>query len=468
MPAWVAGLLPHSHARRVYITTKVGSHLSTLRSIRSVRRDRHDRSEHPTVPLDELVRQPLALLEFVEPLAGHAESLGKRLLIDAEGEPFEAEDSSRGASRDRGMGQYLVESSRDSGAHIGENRGVVGTCQAPFWVLVSRHEILCRVARRASMAGAVTGRASRLAQLLWRDALLVVTGLAVAFLAWELALILPRVTATPGAVGVDLHTYQGAAASWLAGDGFYQRHQIAAPYQITGGWDPAGADILYPPVSLLLFVPFTVLPEILWYVVPLAAFGWAIWRLRPARWTWPLITAGIALPMSVDVVIRGNPAIWVAAAFAVGCVTAGPAVLVLLKPSLFPFAVMGANHRRWWMALALFALASLPFGFLWLDWLRVLMNSNGSLLYSLLDMPLFALALVAWMGRYRPPAISAANVTWARSHLRLVSRVRPVIANEEPVQTHATAPKANRDQPIGSESTVKMSPATAAISVTTG
>ena len=97
-----------------------------------------------------------------------------------------------------------------------------------------------------------------------------------------------------------------------------------------------------------------------------------------------------------------------AAAPAVGCVTSGPAVLVLLKPSLTPFALMGANRRRWWIALALFAVVSLPFGALWIDWARALLNSNGSLLYSVRDGLVLAIPLVAWATRYRPPAISAA------------------------------------------------------------
>jgi len=238
----------------------------------------------------------------------------------------------------------------------------------------------------------VTGRAAR-------DALLVLTGLALAFLAWELATVLPRVLATPGAIGVDLHSYQDATRSWLAGDGFYPARQLAGPYAITGAESATGAAILYPPVSLLLFLPFTVLPEFLWYAIPLAAFGWAIWRLRPAMWSWPIIAAGIALPMNVDVVIRGNPAIWVAAAFATGCVITGPAVLVLLKPSLFPFALMGANRWRWWIALGLFAVISLPFGFMWLDWAHVVLNSNGSVLYSLRDALLLAIPLAALLSR---------------------------------------------------------------------
>ena len=35
-------------------------------------------------------------------------------------------------------------------------------------------------------------------------------------------------------------------------------------------------------VALWLFVPFTVLPAVLWWAIPIAVTAWAIWRLRPA------------------------------------------------------------------------------------------------------------------------------------------------------------------------------------------
>ena len=200
------------------------------------------------------------------------------------------------------------------------------------------------------------------ARRLTSDALLVLTGVILVLLAWEMTIVWPAVMARPGALGVDLHLYLSATRSWLDGDGFYHARQLAGPYHIEGSDTAGGGDILYPPVILVLLVPFTILPEILWWIVPAAAFGWALWRLRPARWAWPLLALGAALPANIDVVVRGNPVIWVAAAFAVGCVVAGPAVLVLLKPSLFPFALMGVHRRRWRIALGLFGLACLPFG----------------------------------------------------------------------------------------------------------
>ena len=231
------------------------------------------------------------------------------------------------------------------------------------------------------------------------DALLVLTGAILVVLVRELTLVVPMVMARPGAIGVDLHLYQGAARSWLDGAGFYHARQLAGPYQIAGSDTLGGGDILYPPVILWLLAPFTVLPEFLWWAIPAAAFASAIWRLRPARWAWPLLALGTVLPFNIDVLVRGNPVIWIAAALAVGCVVTGPAVLVLLKPSLFPFALMGANRRRWWIALGLLALASLPFGFLWVDWIRALVNADGSLLYSVREVQVLAIPIVAWAAR---------------------------------------------------------------------
>ena len=231
------------------------------------------------------------------------------------------------------------------------------------------------------------------------DSLLVLTGAILVVLVRELIIIVPTVMGRTGAIGVDLHLYQDAARSWLNGDGFYHARQLAGLYQITGSDTTGGGDILYPPVILWLLVPFTVLPELLWWTIPAAAFGWAIWRLHPARWAWPLLALGAALPFNLDVLVRGNPVIWIAAALAVGCIVTGPAVLVLLKPSLFPFALMGANRRRWWIALGLLALAGLPFGFLWIDWIHALLNSDGSLLYSVREVQVLAIPLLTWAAR---------------------------------------------------------------------
>ena len=49
------------------------------------------------------------------------------------------------------------------------------------------------------------------------------------------------------------------------------RHQLAGPYDVT-----LMTDVLYPPSALLLFVPFSILPIVLWWVVPIAITGYSV------------------------------------------------------------------------------------------------------------------------------------------------------------------------------------------------
>ncbi len=78
------------------------------------------------------------------------------------------------------------------------------------------------------------------------------------------------------------------------------------------------------------------------------------------------------------------------------------APFVLLKPSLAPFALFGITCRSWWLGLAVFVAMSVPFGTLWRDWLVSVLNSRGGgLLYSVLEIPILLLPLVAWAGRTR-------------------------------------------------------------------
>jgi hypothetical protein len=197
-------------------------------------------------------------------------------------------------------------------------------------------------------------------------------------------------------LSVDYRLYIDAARSWLHGGPFFQPYQLAGPYQISAG------DILYPPVALVLFVPFTFLPAVLWWLIPAVAVGWSLIRLRPRAITWPLMALCIAWPPTLVKVVTGNPVMWAVAAMALGVVYAWPSVLVLIKPSLFPFALFGARRRAWWLALGAFVLVSLPFGSLWLDWVTSVLNSQGGgLAYSSLEVPLLALPLIAWLGRTR-------------------------------------------------------------------
>lgn len=195
-----------------------------------------------------------------------------------------------------------------------------------------------------------------------------------------------------GAIDFDL--YLNATRRWLAGGSFYEPYQLAGPYPIRMG------DVLYPPNVLLLLIPFTVLPAMLWWAIPLGITAWAVWKLQPAPVSWPFIAFCLFWPPFVARTVAGNPIMWALAFLALGCLYKWPAALVLIKPSLFPFALIGIRSRSWWIALAAGVLISLPFAGMWIDWMVVLVNSTeGGLLYSLQDLPILLLPIIAWKMR---------------------------------------------------------------------
>ena len=198
------------------------------------------------------------------------------------------------------------------------------------------------------------------------------------------------------AVGIDFGLYRDTAARWLAGGPFYEPHQLAGPYLVAHG------DILYPPVGLWLFVPFTVLPAFLWWAIPAALTVWAIARVRPRPAVWPLMALCLAWPTTPLKIWTGNPVIWAMAAMSVAIVYRWAAPFALLKPSLFPFGLFGIRERAWWIGLGVFLALCLPFGGLWVDWVASVVNSRGSgPLYSVLEAPMLLLPLVVWAGRTR-------------------------------------------------------------------
>ena len=233
------------------------------------------------------------------------------------------------------------------------------------------------------------------------DIVLATTVAGLLFVGWEVAQLARDLQ--PGAIGVDFHTYQAATRHWLASGSFYNPRQLAGPYAIQGASTTYGGDVLYPPTALLLFLPFLVLPQVLWWLIPAGIVGYAVWWHRPALWAWPLLMLCLVWPISLAVIAHGNPAIWIAAAVALGTLYGWPAVLVLIKPTLAPFALIGVRQRSWWIALGLFALVSLTFGALWMDWLRaaIINPGNGGIGYSLSQMPTMLFPLAAWAGSSR-------------------------------------------------------------------
>jgi hypothetical protein len=136
-------------------------------------------------------------------------------------------------------------------------------------------------------------------------------------------------------------------------------------------------------------------------MLPLGLTGAVVIRNRPSLLAW----LGIVLllwfePTSVKL-ITGNPVMWAMAAVAAGTVWAWPGVFALLKPSLAPFALVGATHRSWWLAAGMSGLVALAFAPMWPDYVSVLRNAvtPGGPMYSIQEIPMLCIPLIAWLGR---------------------------------------------------------------------
>lgn len=199
-------------------------------------------------------------------------------------------------------------------------------------------------------------------------------------------------------LGFDHETYVAAARDWLTGRGFYESYQLTGPYLINA------REILYPPILLAVLVPFSFLPDVLWVIVPAALTALIVWSWRPNFWATLAIGLCLAAPSTSGLYLLGSPGIWavLAVAFATRWGWAGP--LVLVKPSLFPFALVGIRTRSWWVSLALggvLIVVTLP---MWLDYVTVLLNARGpsaNLLYGLWTLPIMLVPVLAWVGRTR-------------------------------------------------------------------
>lgn len=198
--------------------------------------------------------------------------------------------------------------------------------------------------------------------------------------------------------GGDLGGYLEGARQYFATGSPYLPEQVAGP------WTLEAHSFVHPPPALALFVPFLVLPAALWWALPLGLTGWAIARLRPARWTWPLLVLCLIWPRSIGSLLAGNSDMWAMAIVGAGVVLAWPLVLLVIKPTFAPLALLGIRRRSWWIAMAVVAAANLYMLPLWLEYLAVVRNSQLRLDYSLFNLPLVALPAIAWLGRSRAPA----------------------------------------------------------------
>ena len=236
-------------------------------------------------------------------------------------------------------------------------------------------------------------------------ALLSLIVLAVA--AWE-AVALWHIIGSEQAIGVDLVFYRDMGQRWLETGTFYGERQLTGPYETT-----TLVDNLYPPHALYLFVPFVFLPAILWWAIPFVVVVYTILRLRPKPWAWPLLALVVALPKTIAATIFGNSDLWVTAAVAGGVLWGWPATLASFKPSLALFALVGVRRRDWWIGVAVLGLASLPFLTLWLQYPTVMLNTNSNLTYSLSNVPMILLPVIAWVAASRRPPLGGRSSTVA-------------------------------------------------------
>ncbi len=216
--------------------------------------------------------------------------------------------------------------------------------------------------------------------------------------------------------GADYRLYMDAASRWLGGGSLYPSSQLA------GAYTDVIRPVLYPPPAMVLFVPFTVLAPTVWYGVPVAiTIAIVAWH-RPSKWGWLLMGATFAsFPMLFLPYVAGTPTIWIVAFFAIGTRWPWAAALVLLKPSLFPFGLLGIRDHRWWVIAGLLGLVSLVLWPLTADWVRSVTDMTGERagpFYSLENVPIMVVPLFAWLfGRHAPRANAAAlrmPRIWAR------------------------------------------------------
>jgi alpha-1,2-mannosyltransferase len=206
------------------------------------------------------------------------------------------------------------------------------------------------------------------------------------------------------ALGADWVIFQAAARAFFTGDLAHIYNQA----WITSATNSQFADWLseplpfplfpYPPVFLLLVLPFAKFPAglslLLSQLVQFAALAWALRKLAPDK-SWLLFLIGVLLaPAAANNVIAGSNAVLVAALIVggVALLPTRPALagallgVVVFKPQFFvllPLALLAARQKRALAGMSacaagLTVLSAALFGpSLWLDWFNVYLHPQA-------------------------------------------------------------------------------------------
>jgi hypothetical protein len=173
---------------------------------------------------------------------------------------------------------------------------------------------------------------------------------------------------------------------------------------LSGPYSIFGEVYLYPPIALALLLTFYPL-GIAWWIVPIAALVWMLWRWHPAMWSWPILAFALAWPRTLGAIVAGNTDIWISAAVATGLVYGWPVALIVIKPTVAPLVIVGIRRARAAvLALGVAALMSLLMLPLWSDYLTAMNNVQSPIpawSYSIGDAPLLLAPVLAWAARTR-------------------------------------------------------------------
>ncbi len=189
-------------------------------------------------------------------------------------------------------------------------------------------------------------------------------------------------------------------------DGARRFLETGSPYlpeQIAGPWQLGPHSFIHPPPALVLMVPFLWLPAILWWAIPLVVTIGLVALWRPQPWTWPLIALCLLWPRSPGLILTGNTDLWATMFVALGVQFGWPFVLLVIKPTFAPLALLAVRARPFWIGVVVCAIAMLPFLGLWFQYIPVVRNTDVDATYSLLNLPLVAIPVIAWFGRTRFP-----------------------------------------------------------------